>query len=403
MELKPENLLSLRVGRVVSKDTQFTHFISEEEYNCFIGIDNKMESLVLPQNFSENYRLLPQNFGNVYLGETFSFFLNSTNDSVKEVVTDVVLRVDLQVGNRAVNIGETKAAILDAKQSLYDIMKHEIKELGPHVLICTLGFVTNSIERQTFRKYFKFQVLKPLDVKTKFYNAEDFISDEVYLEALLQNMTSTPICLERVMLEPSPHFDVKQMNTILDEDNSEQWVFGKVNRFNPQESRQYLFCLTPKQELKYNSSILKNLTAIGKLDIVWITGIGERGHLQTSQLERMAPSFGDMKLMIEQIPSRVNLKSKFNITLRLINCCGRIVEPLLIFDNLELNQALLWLGISGRSLGQLEPSNFVDFELSLYPIKKGMHSLPRIKIIDSFLKNDYEFDEIAFVFVEEIS
>ncbi len=34
--------------------------------------------------------------------------------------------------------------------------------------------------QDSFRKFFKFQVLKPLDVKTKFYNAE---TDEVYLEA----------------------------------------------------------------------------------------------------------------------------------------------------------------------------------------------------------------------------
>jgi len=80
---------------------------------------------------------------------------------------------------------------------------------------------------------------------------------------------------------------------------------------------------------------------------------------------------------------------------------GRTIEPQLNFDNFELNQSLLWLGLSGRSLGQLEPSSFVDFELSLYPIKTGMHCLPRIKISDSTLKNDYHFDEIAFVFVEE--
>ncbi|CAG2183831.1 unnamed protein product, partial [Oppiella nova] len=86
------------------------------------------------------------------------------------------------------------------------------------------------------------------------------------------------------------------------------------------ECRQYLFCLTPKPNIKYNSSVLKNLTEIGKLDIIWVTGIGERGHLQTSQLERMPPNYGDMKLMIERIESKASLKSKFEVTFRLINC-----------------------------------------------------------------------------------
>jgi len=206
--------------------------------------------------------------------------------------------------------------------------------------------------------------------------------------------------LERVMLEPSPYFDVKPMNTIVAEDNVEHWVFGKVNRFNSQECRQYLFCLTPKPNIKYNWSVLKNLTEIGKLDIIWVTGIGERGHLQTSQLERMPPNYGDMKLMIERIESKASLKSKFEVTFRLINCCNRTVDPILYFDNWAQNQPLLWLGLSGRPLGVMEPSAYVDFELSVYPIEVGMHCLPTIKITDSYLKIDYKFDEIAFVFVE---
>jgi len=56
---------------------------------------------------------------------------------------------------------------------------------------------------QSFRKFFKFQVVKPLDVKTKFYNAE---TDEVYLEAQIENITAGPICLEKVELESSENY-----------------------------------------------------------------------------------------------------------------------------------------------------------------------------------------------------
>ena len=45
--------------------------------------------------------------------------------------------------------------------------------------------------------------MKPLDVKTKFYNAE---SDEVFLEAQVQNITGTTITMDRVTLEPSSTF-----------------------------------------------------------------------------------------------------------------------------------------------------------------------------------------------------
>ena len=55
----------------------------------------------------------------------------------------------------------------------------QVKELGTHILVCAVSYMGPAGEKN-FRKFFKFQVLKPLDVKTKFYNAD---SDDVYLEA----------------------------------------------------------------------------------------------------------------------------------------------------------------------------------------------------------------------------
>lgn len=69
--------------------------------------------------------------------------------------------------------------------------------------MCEVSYQTPNGVPMSFRKFFKIHVLKPLDVKTKFYNAE---SDDVYLEAQVQNITSGPICLEKVALEASNLF-----------------------------------------------------------------------------------------------------------------------------------------------------------------------------------------------------
>lgn len=150
-------------------------------------------------------------------------------------------------------------------------------------MICTLGFNVAGHERQTCRKYFQFQVSKPIDVKTKSYYTE---CDEIYLETLFQNLTTLPIQLKSVKLE-SADFEVSSLNFLKStNEQEEQWIFGKVNRLDPNESRQYLFTLRPKSEIRLIPSAIKSISAIGKLDIVWISGIGERGHIQTSQLER---------------------------------------------------------------------------------------------------------------------
>jgi hypothetical protein len=47
-----------------------------------------------------------------------------------------------------------------------------VKELGTHILVCEVFYDSPARGKLNFRKFFKFQVMKPLDVKTKFYNAE---------------------------------------------------------------------------------------------------------------------------------------------------------------------------------------------------------------------------------------
>lgn len=67
-------------------------------------------------------------------------------------------------------------------------------------------------------------------------------------------------------------------------------TFGKMSYLQPMDTRQYLYCLKPKPEFAEKAGVIKGVTVIGKLDIVWKTNLGERGRLQTSQLQRMVQS-----------------------------------------------------------------------------------------------------------------
>ena len=81
-------------------------------------------------------------------------------------------------------------------------------------------------------------------------------------------MTSGPLCLEKVTLDPSQLFEVTALNEVEGEEDAEAKtasVFGKVNCLRPQDSRQYLYCLTPRPEVKANHRLMKGVTNIGKL------------------------------------------------------------------------------------------------------------------------------------------
>lgn len=64
-------------------------------------------------------------------------------------------------------------------------------------------------------------------------------------------------------------------------------VFGKTTLVQAQGVCQFLYCLTPNEKLSADLKSLSGATNIGKLDIVWRSNLGERGRLQTSQLQRM--------------------------------------------------------------------------------------------------------------------
>lgn len=353
-----------------------------------------------------SFLMLPQSFGNIYLGETFSCYMSVHNDS-QTTVRDVSVRAELQTDSQKVFLtGRTEGAGTIAELapncSIDEVIHHEVKDINTHILVCTVNYATQAGEKLHFRKFFKFQVYKPLDVKTKFYNAE---SDEVYLEAQLQNITSSPISLEKVALEPSPYFNVCQLNSCSDS----QSIFGQVNFLNPHDTRQYLFSLSPRTspetgETPADSTAThperrrSGVTSIGKLDIVWRSAMGERGRLQTSQLERIAPGYEDIKLTIESAPSSVNLEEPFEIACSVTNTCQRTMDLVLVLENVPTS-GLLWQGTSGQSLGKLEPHATVRIKLEAVPFRTGLQGVSGIKLSDTFLKQTYDYDDIACVFV----
>lgn len=97
-------------------------------------------------------------------------------------------------------------------ESVDSVVSHEVKELGVHILVCSVTYSYmkgQEEERKFFKKFFKFQVLKPLDVKTKAYN----VDADIYLEAQIQNIMPNPMFLASVTLQPTAGYTAIDLNT----------------------------------------------------------------------------------------------------------------------------------------------------------------------------------------------
>ncbi|KAH1015476.1 hypothetical protein HUJ05_013192 [Dendroctonus ponderosae] len=300
--------------------------------------------------------------------------------------------VDLQTTSQKLSLANNSSTTkLNSDETVNTVIHHEVKEIGPHILVCEVAYQNSAGVLMSFRKFFKIQVLKPLDVKTKFYNAEN---DDVYLEAQVQNITNGPICLEKVSLDASHLFN--GIVTCLNNTPTGESIFGNITLLQPQSISQYLYCLTPTDKLSSDLKSLSGATNIGKLDIVWRSNLGEKGRLQTSQLQRMSPDFGEIKLSITELPNFVVIEELFTFKCKLANNGERTVEFILYLEN---TRNIAWCGISGRKLEALPPHSSKILEFKCIPLVPGLRTLSGVKLVDTFTKRTYTYDELGQVFV----
>ncbi|THV08043.1 DUF974-domain-containing protein, partial [Dendrothele bispora CBS 962.96] len=257
---------------------------------------------------------LPSSFGNIQLGETFSSCLCVNNESKVEV-GGVKVKVEMQTVTTKVVLAEFSGSkdkqgeggegsyTLAAGDTLENVVHHEIKELGQHVLACTVSYNVPNGGEMTFRKFYKFGVANPLSVKTKVHAPKSpsalmstMERDKLFLEVHIQNMTAEPIWFERMAFEPMENWNAKDINVAGGVDSTsaeevkQQHDSSSTALIQPQDVWQYIYVLTPKTStLEPVVHAPGTIIPLGRLDISWRSSFGEPGRLLTSMLSRRIP------------------------------------------------------------------------------------------------------------------
>ncbi|KAJ7632257.1 hypothetical protein FB45DRAFT_498346 [Roridomyces roridus] len=258
---------------------------------------------------------LPSNFGSIQLGETFSSCLCVNNEAQVDVEA-VSMKVEMQTVTAKVLLGEVGGSetTLTVGNTLENVVHHEIKELGQHVLACTVSYRLppgsraapgpaedpNDPALQTFRKFYKFAVTNPLSVKTKVHTPRSPSAlmstkerEKVFLEVHIQNLTPEPLWFERMRFECVEDWDVVDAN-VIDVDHEQQEpesIFsGSMALMQPQDMRQHIYILSRKVTTLVPVTYAPgSVNPLGRLDISWRSSYGEPGRLLTSMLSRRIP------------------------------------------------------------------------------------------------------------------
>ena len=354
---------------------------------------------------------LPVAFGNIYLGETFTSYLCLSNESPTPVA-DFTFKAELQTGKERFTLADTGTKSLNPTtktmeslmphQSAEFMLHHEIKELGIHILVCSVHYQPASLpstaysskdtQKKFFRKFFKFQVLNPLSVKTKLHSMDQGV---VYLEIQVQNLATISLDVQRLELKPSSGFRATSLQEPNGEDTSIKDVFGG-QLLQPQDIRQYLFILKPSNP---QDRLLRSMTDLGYLDISWRTTLGQPGHLETAPLIRKEYPISPVEVTPPEVPPRVEIEKLLKLKFKIHNNLDGQKMDLKMGFLIAKTDPIVIVGSETIHIGLVNGLESTECEVTCLPLQSGIHSIPPIKISDALSSFSVDLSNLGSLYV----
>ncbi|KAJ3373553.1 hypothetical protein GGF31_000394 [Allomyces arbusculus] len=282
---------------------------------------------------------LPSTFGNIHLGEPLNFALVVNNDAPDQAAHLTSVKVELQTSSTRSNLLDANVAdraVLDVNQSTEFRAKHDIKELGMHILVVQVLYSVDGVQKY-LRKFYKFQVLNPFQVKTK---ATPLPHGRVLLELSVQNLMASAVVLTKLALAPNtadytcvdmtsrPPFPLDPAAP-----PTKPSPLFSTAQMQPDQIRQYLYMFTPRAAPEPcpapqpGAVPTASNSALGRLEVEWHGG--ERGRLQTPPLPRKWPAPGhpaaDLDVRALACPTHAAVGVPFTITLAVTNLTNMTV------------------------------------------------------------------------------
>lgn len=282
------------------------------------------------------------------------------------------------------------------------MIEHDIKELGPHTLMCMAVYTDPEGERKYLPQYFKFVASNPLSVRTKVRT----VKESTFLEACIENHTKAHLFMDQVHFEPASPWTVKVIQAENDNgpmDPLEKALLKQSHLIRANGGvRNYLYEL---KQLGHEPVAMRveNSNTLGKLDITWRTTLGEPGRLQTQQILGSAIPLKEVDIRLVEVPSRVIVERPFLLRLSVSNHTDRRLGPLEVSmsqDEVEGKGAIVINGLWAMVVPSLEPYMTTDLNLSLVATAVGVQKIAGIGVLDVRDGKSYDTLTATEVFVE---
>eukprot|EP01031_Cornospumella_fuschlensis_P033198 gene33198-40166_t len=385
-----------------------------------------------------NFLLLPDSFGDIYLGERFTGYIAVLNGLQHVTFQNVTLNVRLQTTTSVIELPDTRPSATSSSSLAHNetkevVVSQLLTELGTHTLRVSVQYTSPyHPEVKTLRKFYRFNVLQPLMVLSTYLE----VGQLPMVQGQLTNNTKAPIFIEEINFV-SKNTDaawtaLHSPTNILDP--SAPLALDDIILVQPEESYAFAFqCTAHHLQLADKS--------VGYPLIRWSNSFGEQG-VYRGEDAFIKPPHTPLSLLPQPIkgillsaPATVEEGSRFEVKLRLINTSNAPFPASLSLRNLSIPSAspsnanaaarssderlslsapgvnftphspkgLVFVGLTSYYLGVIEGGNDdgVDVTVHLVAANGGLYDIPPIGVINAVTKERYYISNLCKVLVRE--
>eukprot|EP00985_Skeletonema_marinoi_P022063 scaffold13852_cov89-Skeletonema_marinoi.AAC.1 len=248
--------------------------------------------------------LLPDSFGVIHVGETFSAYLGVLNSSSELPVRGLSMVAQLQTPSRRILLPTALDARNNNNSSLREVAPGEgvdalisrrLEEVGQHILRVEVSY--DSGGAKTLRKFYRFNVTNPLQITaqsvTRSGDATCLVSINVENIMDKQGVTGGAVAISSIGFDAADGLSAMEINVEDESDESNDpaqnikqrqsavELYDSTVILHPGDSYQYLFSVSAESE----AAALRGIACgdeLGKAVVVFQKTMGELGKIYSS-------------------------------------------------------------------------------------------------------------------------
>mmetsp|Transcript_25255 Transcript_25255/g.69627 ORF Transcript_25255/g.69627 Transcript_25255/m.69627 type:complete len:495 (+) Transcript_25255:109-1593(+) len=250
---------------------------------------------------------LPDSFGVIHVGETFTAYLGALNVSKRLPVTNLTVTAQLQTPSQRWHMASNTLDECNAKggcellpgKGIDSIVSHALEEAGQHILRVEVGYGGQGGTMKSLRKFYRFQVSNPLVISELTYRTGD---SSCFVSISLQNNgheSKGGLTVSSAEFEAPPGLVAEKVvdHTAKNEKQKGQTGSNKLakgmdlyddcGRLEPGDSKRYIFRLSISDEKSTSGLLIRGIAAgdeLGKAVFTWRKACGEMGRMASSAI-----------------------------------------------------------------------------------------------------------------------